>query len=48
MSDLNNVVAQFKNDPYEFESYCVKLYQLMGIDAKSIKMNAIFCGKGMK
>lgn len=35
MEDLNGVIGRFKDNPYEFESYCAKLYRLMGIDAKN-------------
>ncbi|MCM1244038.1 MAG: restriction endonuclease [Roseburia sp.] len=35
MGDLNNVINRFKDNPYEFESYCAQLYRLMGIDAKN-------------
>lgn len=35
MEDLNDVITRFKDNPYEFEKYCAKLYQLMGVDAKN-------------
>lgn len=35
MEDLNDVIERFNDNPYEFESYCAKLYRLMGVEAKS-------------
>lgn len=35
MGDLNNVISSFKDNPYEFENYCAKLYRLMGVNAKN-------------
>ncbi len=35
MDDLNNLINRFKNNPYEFEGYCARLYQLMGVDAEN-------------
>lgn len=34
LRNLNDLVNQFKDNPYEFENFCVRLYQLMGIDAE--------------
>lgn len=35
MDDLNNVIDRFTDHPFEFELYCAKLYQLMGVDARN-------------
>ena len=34
LAGLNDLIDRFKDDPYEFENFCARLYQLMGIDAE--------------
>lgn len=32
--NVNNLIDRFKDNPYEFESYCAQLYQIMGVDVE--------------
>ncbi len=34
MDELNKIIERYKDDPYNFETFCAHLYYLMGIDAE--------------
>lgn len=34
LGDLNDFINRFKDNPYEFENFCARLYHLMGIDSE--------------
>lgn len=34
MNSINNLIASFAENPYDFEEFCVKLYQKMGFQAE--------------